>query len=543
MNAGLTTAPAAGIDDQHRQVLTVLRPRLIGAQLEAALGLTCRAPAGGAPAGTPQRRVLDAKYRPGEHCTILYQLGDALVVGTLQWGEAAMAEAVAEVAGEGGLPADDRRPTTDDRRRTGDGGRETAAYCLLTGEAGRSGGAMRAYLFPDDPALPGLATALRPEAMAQALAQNLAACRMGAARVLRCRVSPVRYRPDKRCTLRVDVWLRDARTGTSTPQTLFGKVYHDLQKAAAVYRAMQALADAAPVRDGRLVVPRAVALVPQLPMVLQEAVEGTPLDLFLGPVAVAGTPADPRGRDGLARAARALAALHTVDLPGGRPRPMAAELATLGQRAAQIALVDRALGGRTGELLTALAAWSERLPAGRAETGLIHGDCKPSQFLLGAARVALLDLDHCGVGDPAADVGTFLATLRQMGIRGTLDRRGRSRPSDRWRGGSPGPAAAAARGRSLQELAEQFLAEYCAASGRGPDFRPRVAWHEAVALIRKAQRAFARSPRSPLPAALVEGAWHCYATSATLSGADRAAGRRGRLGNMVAQGTRRALAP
>jgi hypothetical protein len=69
-------------------------------------------------------------------------------------------------------------------------------------------------------------------------------------------------------------------------------------------------------------------------------------------------------------------------------------------------------------------------------------------------------------------------------------------------------------------LAELFLAEYCAVGGRGPDFRLRVAWYEAVALLRKAARAFARSPRSPLPAALVEGAWHCYAT---LSGAPAAA--------------------
>ena len=35
----------------------------------------------------------------------------------------------------------------------------------------------------------------------------------------------------------------------------------------------------------------------------------------------------------------------------------------------------------------------------------------------------------------------------------------------------------------------------------------RARWYEAAALARKAQRAFARCPRSPLPSALVAAAW------------------------------------
>jgi aminoglycoside phosphotransferase (APT) family kinase protein len=149
------------------------------------------------------------------------------------------------------------------------------------------------------------------------------------------------------------------------------------------------------------------------------------------------------------------------------------------------------------DLTVALFNWFEQLPSWNTEVGLVHGDCKPSQFLVGPEHVALLDFDHCGMADPASDVGTFLASLRQLGVRQWLKERK-----------SP---AAAARSLWLQALEQGFLGEYCATNGRGPDFQWRATWYEAVALLRKALRSFARSPRSSLPSALVDEAWRCLA--------------------------------
>jgi hypothetical protein len=109
----------------------------------------------------------------------------------------------------------------------------------------------------------------------------------------------------------------------------------------------------------------------------------------------------------------------------------------------------------------------------------------------------MLDFDHCGMSDPASDVGTYLATLRQLGIRQALY------ATDR--------AAAQARGVWLRALEDRFLDEYCVASSRGEGFRRRAGWYEAVALMRKALRAFARSPRSPMPCAEAAEAWRCLA--------------------------------
>jgi hypothetical protein len=440
-------------EEQRRLVEQALRPRIMGVYFENLFQVqrTGRRPV--------ECRILDVKYEPGEYCTVLYQLGQKMVIGTMTWGE-----------------ADDEVPQTPH----------------IIEPLG-----MRVFLFEHDPALPGLDVARDPRALAQALNAGLPECRSGEARVLRCQATVLRYRPARRCTLRIDTWLRENQTGTLSRRTLFGKLYQKPAKAEPAYHEMRLLAGSAPVRDGHVILARPAAYLPDLLMVLQEPVGGTALDLYLGRMEGTATAGDPRGWEGIGRAAAAIAAVHTAGLVAGRERPIAAELKRFGKRAARIADVDVVLGGRLGEAATALQATSHQLPGWGAELSLIHGDCKPNQFLIGADGVAILDFDHCGMSDPANDVGTFLATLRQLGVRQALK--------------AHGSAAAVARSQWLLELERHFLDTYCAASAREPGFRARALWYEAAALIRKALRGFGRSPRSPMPAALVDEAWRCLA--------------------------------
>ena len=456
MTSVLTMQPVVTADGQRRQVQTALRPQEMAVYLEELFGPQ-RADGSG---DRPECRILDVKYEPGEYCTILYQLGERLLIGTFRWGKV-----------EGELP-------------------ETARLIAPLG--------MQVYRFEHDPALPGLATALDPRAMARVLAETLPECRDGAARVLRCRITPLRYRPGKRCTLRFDVGLRDARTAALASRRLFGKVYHNIAKATSVYNEMQMLSDSAPSRDGRVVLARTAAFLPDLQMILQEPVDGVPLDLYLEGMRGAVTAGDARGWEGVVRSAAAFAALHTAGLSTDRERPIAAELKRFGKRAAQAAAVDPAIGGRLGELAAALPAWLDKLPEWDAEISLVHGDCKHSQCLVSPSGIAILDWDHCGMADPATDIGTYLATLRQIGIHQSLVARGSE--------------AAAARTRWLRALEDAFLDAYCAASGYSTGFRLRATWYEAVALMRKALRGFARSPRSPMPIAQVEEAWRVLET-------------------------------
>lgn len=441
-------APAFPNGADYQQVALALQPRHMQPYLAAGS------------AGRAACHILDAKYEPGQHCAILYQLGERLLIGELRWSEMA-----------------------------------THAQPL----------AIQIYPFEDDPALANLTTVLDGQKMAQLLFDHLRSAGSltfinDTTRILRCQVTPLRYRLGKRCTLRFDLWLRDGERGAITKRTLYGKLYHNAAKAQAVYAEMQMLSAAPALRMGGVTVAQAVAFVPTLPMVLQAPVSGEPLDLLLSQPKRTALAHNEQTRTGIRGAAAALAALHKVEDSTNRLRPVAAELERFQRRSAKIMAVDPTVGGSLYELACALPAWLDQLPVWGAENTLVHGDCKPSQFFIdqaatGEVTVALLDFDHCGMADPAADVGNFLATLRQLGIVQGLTQRE--------------PTMVAHLQQGLATLEAEFLTAYLAARPCHPGFHLRAAWYQAVALLRKALRSFARSPRSPLPALLVQAAWRC----------------------------------
>jgi hypothetical protein len=432
--------------EMHRQVQVALNPQVMTGYLSKAFPSAGRA---------AEVRVLDMKYEVGEYCTILYQLGRRMVIGTFRWDGAASQ-----------LP-----PTTQVIEALG----------------------MRVYSFEQDPALPGLATAMDPERMRDALIAALPEFGSGGVDLVRVRARPLRYRPGRRCTLRFDLWPRDRSTGAYAPRTLYGKAYHDFDKAASVHREMQMLADSDAAQSGRVVLAPSAAFLPDLMIVLQAPVEGEALELYLEGLWGAVTHGDARGRAGVLRSADALAAVHTSGVTTDRERPIEKEVKRFAKRAAQATQVDPAAGAKLAELAAALPEWLPLLPEWDERITIVHGDCKHSQCMLTAEGLAILDWDHCGMADPATDIGTYLATLRQMGIHQALKSRG--------------SAASAARTQWLRELEDDFLDAYVVSSGYGEAFYPRVRWYEAVALMRKALRAFSRSPRSPMPLAQVEEAW------------------------------------
>jgi hypothetical protein len=338
---------------------------------------------------------------------------------------------------------------------------------------------VRLSRFPDDPDLPRLRDVADPATLRAALAQALP----GSGPILRSRVDLLRYRPAKRATLAVEV-RRATGPSARRAQRLVVKSYHDDRKAAAVAAEavlLDATADpAAPLRFAPV-----LAHLPELSLVVQEHVPGVALDAVVARE-------DGAAARALRRAAAALAALHAQPVVSRRARAIDAEVARFRARSLRVAAVDRATGAELFDLADRLAATARDVPTGIV--GLVHGDCKPSQFLLREDDVVLLDLDSCGQADPAGDVGTFLATLRQHALRRALARR-------------TAPAAAPAHGA----LAEIFLGEYVSAAGgaAGPELRRRITWYEAVAFERKALRCFARAPRAPLTRALVQQGHAC----------------------------------
>jgi aminoglycoside phosphotransferase (APT) family kinase protein len=440
---------------ENEQVAIALRPRIMGPLLEQVFRpevekMEGQSGATGARGRPVECRILDAKYEPGNYCMILYQLGDYLVSGAYKWD-----------SDKSQIP-------------------ETTTVIPSVG--------MRVYRFPNDPALPNLTKTLDPQTVSAALAEALPEFQASTIRILRCDVRLLRFRPGRRCTVRLNLWLREKETGAIYNRVLYGKIYHDLEKAAHVYQQMLSLSNSIPAKDGHISFATASAFLPDLAMVLQDPIEGIPLDSLISCDTKA---CDPRGFAGTVAAASTLAALHTSGLAAGKPRSINSELARFKKRGARIGQVNPELSATIIQLADALSTWLATLDQWGATICLVHGDCKPAQFLIKDQQVALLDFDHCGMADPAVDVGTFLATLQQLKVKQTIKNRGKPAPCTDW---MPG-------------LKRQFLEAYCNASGYPSKFRQRAAWYEAVGLLRKAIRGFERSPFSPLPAALVAEAW------------------------------------
>lgn len=450
MSLDLSGARAAGADER-KQVDKALDARAMAGYLEVAFPSAPTVP-------RPACRVVDAKYEPGARCTILYQLGDRLVLGSLRW---------------------------DRDLKAADQGRRIE-------ELG-----MTVYEFPHDPSIPGLAPCLEPGAMDRVLAEILPECREEATVPVRTRVTPLRYRPGRRCTLRVDARLRDVGTGEVRARTLYAKLYHDVEKAASVFTEMRSLHADWSLRSSGCVVAEPVAFVADLGLILQEPLQGVPLDELLR-----GRPAASAG-DGpiVVRAAEALGALHSVEVGSERARPVPAALERMAGWAGAIEAFDGAMGGELSQVTHALVGSLPLLDEWGAERTLVHGDCKPSQFLIDGTDVGLLDFDHCGMADPASDVGNFMATLRQHALRHELKPRA--------------VRIAPGRGERLRGLEEVFLEAYPAGAGARDGMQKRARWYEAVALSRKAYRSWQRSLRSPLPSALLQEARVCLSSAVT----------------------------
>lgn len=389
--------------------------------------------------------VLDAKYELGKRSVVLYQLGDRLVSATV-----------------------------GPHARPGDGVEVTDG--------------IRVTCFPHDPALPTLAAVAQPSVLAPALDAALPDVD-----VVHVRSRLLRYRPGRRATFLVTAGLRDA--GATATKRFVAKVYHDPEKAAAVNAVTSALHQE-PVRPPLALAPL-VAYLPELATVVQGHLSGRELNLQFSR---RGSSTSPTQFEDAARSARALADFHRRSVPAGRVRSIERELARFVIRSNGVIAVDAETGAGLLGLAHRLDSLRRLRPSG--SVSLVHGDCKPSQYMLRPNSVALLDLDHCGLADPAYDVGNFMASLRQLAVRS-----------------SPGSEAAR---QWATEVGAVFADAYLTASApqrrtETASFCERIDFYVAVALARKALRAFARSPRSPLPDLLVAEAHR---------GLDRACGDR-----------------
>jgi len=326
-------------------------------------------------------------------------------------------------------------------------------------------------LFPSDFEMPGLASAIDPGQVAPFIAGRGGDWSAADARSLR--VEMLRYVPHRRCVLQYEI----ATAGGA--RRLIGKVYAKEGRAAEVGHKLEALRD-----QLAGIAPAPIGVHEDWNLALMEWVPGGSMKRLLR-----GAPSLEDARDAVSRAATALAALHTVRLAGGEVCSLRDEVRHVRKRGARIGLVAPALGARIEALLERLEPLACDLTW--EAPSFIHDGFKPAQVLLDGGAVRIIDYDGSGPGDPALDVGKFMAQLRKEAVLGQRE--------------------------DFRSLQASFLEQYVSCNSAA-GLAERAAVAECVALAQIAVQRFrsnpleyARDGDASLPAVLLREADVCLA--------------------------------
>jgi Ser/Thr protein kinase RdoA (MazF antagonist) len=211
-------------------------------------------------------------------------------------------------------------------------------------------------------------------------------------------VETIRYRPGQRHVLRIGA-------GQDAP-AVFAKTYRDDMGRRTVQAAARAATAFGAAQNGAVAAPPGAAAYATADRVaFWPEVAGLPLSEVITLSGVAAL-------EVVRAAGSTMKVLHEAGFAEELPsRPDAVGQAGETLRTAELVdLLAPGTGARmrrtVGQVLESLAALPGEPPT------VVHGDFKCDNVVASGSRVHLLDFDRCGRGDPAADIGKFLADLR-----------------------------------------------------------------------------------------------------------------------------------
>ncbi len=250
-----------------------------------------------------------------------------------------------------------------------------------------------------DPEIPTLQKACDPVVLGEHLPEVLPS-EWGAIRNLRLQV--LRHYPKKRrCTFEITL-------GTTRGcYSLIGKVY--AEDRSDVYQAMEEIARAGFGPEEEFAIPRPIAFLAPLRLLLYEKAPGTRAKVFI---------LSPNESDRVLaaeRCARWLIRFHAIALRSGRAFRLSDHLISLEGCWRRLADSGSPFADKASRLFEELKATAPGL--GDIEICAGHGMYTCGQILLVDGRTITLDWDTCNVADPSYDVARMLVDLKRLGFK------------------------------------------------------------------------------------------------------------------------------
>jgi phosphotransferase family enzyme len=265
------------------------------------------------------------------------------------------------------------------------------------------------WVFPNDRKLAGLAGLIDSVSLSRRYLPEVVAGHFGSEwRIVDLVSDPIRYRPERVYTVRVNLSLRNVRTGDIESLVLFGKTYC-LDEGEAAWRWLQLLWNSEARREGRILTSIPLAYQAEIKTIWMCGLEGMTLNEY------------DVGSEGfyelLALTGSTVAELHRTFI-SAVPLVTMSEIVSKLEAAAD--LISRLRPARREELqslIETLSALSDRIEVSFIAT--LHGDLHLKNLFVTSdriARIALLDLDNLSQGDPLRDLGSFIASLHYRGL-------------------------------------------------------------------------------------------------------------------------------
>jgi len=250
------------------------------------------------------------------------------------------------------------------------------------------------WFYPFDPAMPNLPSAADPATMAGVLLGLDAEAAQAFAAAGRLNIERVRYLPEVGAILRYTI---DTGAGSIT---IYGKVQPG-DRGLRTYRIVDGLWEAAKKYEGLLYLPRPLAFIDELGLLLEESIPGKPvggnrLSTEFGLAAYA--------------AAEAVAVIHESGVAAGdEVLRIEDELSRLDRVTEQFAKVHPNAHFLLNDLITHMRA---HVAAAEQEEWLpTHGDLKYDQFIHHNGKLTLLDFDYFSLAETSYDLGKYCAYM------------------------------------------------------------------------------------------------------------------------------------